>query len=212
MQLYVAGLGGLVGVVYLFSLACLLVGPRAGMSHRLVLIALAAVIGLTVLYWDVAITSWRMHELCPTAGLALKRTVRADGYLTTIGGPEDIKLGFKYVEVRMGKLFWIYEKVGNEVRQTTVDTNRTPYVPRSRYEYISGDDVPWVGLANISTKRSELRDRLTGEVIGTTTIYKAYPGWVDRHTTGLIGNVVWSCPVDPLQDILKLQMAVLPNP
>jgi hypothetical protein len=212
MKLYVSGIGVMIGMVCLIGLGVLGHALAQGTGRRVVVSACAAVIGFAVLYWDAAITSVQMYKLCPTAGIALNRSVHADGYLTSYGGADQLSPGFTLVEVQNDFQARIYEKVGGEVRKTVIDTRTTPYVPRSRYELVSGRNVAWRGVANISIKRSEVRDRESGEVLGTATTYTAYPGWLDRNTVGLIGQIIWTCPAQPSVPSELLRMAVLPNP
>jgi hypothetical protein len=62
-------------------------------AHRLGIAVLAMVITVVLMTWDVVHTSTTMAELCPQAGLFVKRTVRVDGYLTDIGGADGLEAG-----------------------------------------------------------------------------------------------------------------------
>ena len=167
---------------------------------------------VAVMTWDVALTSIKMAELCPQAGIFVKRSIRAEGFYTNFGSPDMLDRGFKYVESRSyGDRLVVYGKEeGGEVRKEEFDA-RT-YRVKSRYEFIYDvDSGAFQGRNDIGIQRSVVRDRETKEELGYALRYKAFPGWVDRNTIARLGNVMWMCQSHMDQEIQLRKQALLPN-
>jgi len=163
--------------------------------------------------WDVVITSAKMAELCPQAGVKIYRTVSADGFYTNFGGSDDIKRGFNYVEAKSGIRVEIYTKVENEIQKRVIDTEKAPYVPRSRYEFIYAEQQgAFEGRRDIGIQTSVILDREKNEELGRAVRYKAYPGWVDRNTIAQFGQLLWMCPErDQDPDMKLMRQVIVPN-
>lgn len=135
-----------------------------------------------------------MQKLCRTAGLNVAQPLGVDGYLTDRGGPDLLKRGFKYIESKQsdGRVIVYTEKDGSPVSKMYLQSE---YQPFSRYEAFAesaGGLVP--DARNIDTFRHVVKDRITGDVLGSVTVYTAHAGWFDRRTVGLFGQLFWSCP------------------
>lgn len=179
---------------------------------RIAGLVIGAFIAAAFPLWDVVITSVQMAELCPQAGVTIKRVVYANGFYSNLGGSDDIKRGFNYVEAqRPGNRIEIYTKSGNEIQKQVIDTEKVSYVPKSRYEYIFGDTVSLPEYARITRTRSVARDRVTSEELGYAVRYGAYPGWIDRNTIALFGRFAWNCPTDQDQNMRLLNQVILPS-
>jgi hypothetical protein len=176
---------------------------------------IATLLAAAIPLWDVAITSAQMATLCPQAGITIKRTVNVDGFYTNFdfGDAAYFERGFKYIEVvKPWHRVEIYTKVGSEVQKQVIGTEKAPYVPKSRYEFIYGaEDGAFEGRRDIGIKKSIARDRETTEELGYALRYFAYPGWVDRNTIALFGQIVWMCPTEPAQDVRFMRQVILPN-
>lgn len=173
---------------------------------------IAAFLAAAIPLWDVMITSAQMARLCPQAGVTIKRTVNADGFYTNLGDVGYLKRGFNYVEAKSGNRVEIYTKAGNEIQIQEIDTEKTPYVPKSRYEFIyDAESGAFEGRRDIGIQKSIARDRETNEELGYALRYKAYPGWVDRNTIALFGRILWMCPDDQDQEVRFMRQVILPN-
>ena len=161
-------------------------------SVTIVLAILAAMLPL----WDVVTTSSQMAQLCHAAGSKIYKTVHVDGFYTNFVGSDAPKRGFLYAEEQtLPNEVTIYSMLGNKVQRQVINTEKTPYSPKSRYEFID-TEKKLEGYLNISVSRSVVRDRVTGEELGYAVSYTAYPGWVDRNTIQLLGGHIWLCPED----------------
>jgi hypothetical protein len=147
--------------------------------------------------WDVLITSYYMAQLCTQAGVFVNRSVKVDGYLTNFGvGASDIlRRGFNYLEVKDRNRIVLHVRVNETIKGQEHDV--TTYLPKSRYEIIRGQEVRWSGRRDIGVITDIVRDRATGEELGQAIIYYAFPGWLDRNTIALLGQVLWACPSNP---------------
>jgi hypothetical protein len=160
--------------------------------------------------WDVALTSADMNSLCVSAGVSVKKRVFVDGFLTPYPGADyRLKHGFKYIETREGSEHIVYytREDGN---LKALEHLSTRYKPRSRYELVNeayGEVVPTAH--NVDTDRTVVRDRVTGEELGRAVRYRAYPGWVDRHTLAKFGQIQWRCPEGKDTQEIDLEHAVL---
>ena len=169
---------------------------------------LAAVIPL----WDVMITSTHMAKLCSQAGITIKRIVYADGFYTNLGDVNYLKRGFTSFEAKAGNQVEIYTKAGNEIQMQEIITEKTPYIPKSRYEFIIGIvQGSYEGRRDIGIYKSIARDRETNEELGYALRYFAYPGWIDRNTIALFGRIQWMCPIEQDQDVQFMRQVILPN-
>jgi hypothetical protein len=185
-------------------------GP--GLGWRVAVVVPMLAIAAAIPMWDVIATSRDMAELCPEAGVHINRSVRVDGYLTNFGFAESLKLGFKYIEAREpGGRVTVFRR-----RPSSVETVRHlpgEYHPVSRFEFVLDDASGYVvpGTLHVDMDRSVVRDRNTGEELGYSTIYRAYPGWVDRNTISRIGRVQWICPKEPDPHGRLEREVLLPN-
>ena len=159
-----------------------------------------ALIFAAIPLWDVTLTTVKMAELCPQAGLHIKRSVHVDGFYTNIGGADLLNRGFKYIEVNnSGDKIVVYTKESDNVRKEEFDAKT--YQIKSRYEYIFDAEVGAVeGRRDIGIQKSVVRDRVTKEDLGYALRYAVFPGWLDRNTIGLLGMVGWACGMQD-QDI-----------
>lgn len=184
---------------------------RALPRNLIIRVSVTAVVLLIVIavpLWDVMITSAQMAKLCPQAGNHIKRTEKVEGYFSTIGTPDVLDRGFKYVEGISGGRVTVYTKSGNAVQKLEFDVK--DYQPKSHYEFITDHGRAFTGYLNIGITRSVVRNRQTGEEIAYALKYRAYPGWVDRNTMALLGKIFWSCPEDSFQDIRLVRQTLLP--
>ena len=177
---------------------------RAGISF---VVVIGVVIAMT---WDVALTSLKMAELCPQAGIFVKKSVKVEGFYTNFGSPDMLDHGFKYIESRSyGDRLVVYSKEGGAVRKEEFDA-RT-YQVKSRYEYIyDAESGAFQGRKDIGIQKSVVRDRNTRDELGYALRYKVYPGWVDRNTLSRIGQVLWMCQGHMDQEIQMRRKALLP--
>jgi len=180
---------------------------------RLGILPFAVFVAAAIPLWDVVTTSAKMAELCPEAGIKINRAVITDGFYTNLGGSSDLKRGFKYVEAaRPGNRIIIYSKVGDQVQIQELDTEKTPYVLKSRYEIIFDvENGEFEGRRDVGIQNSVARDRETKEELGYARRYFAYPGWVDRNTIALFGRIQWMCPAEPAQDVRFMRQVILPS-
>jgi len=160
--------------------------------------------------WDVTLTTIKMEELCPKAGLFVKRSVKVDGFYTNLGTPSTLDRGFKYIEEKSyGDRIVVYTKVGGVIKKDVFDA-RT-YQIRSRYESIFNAEEGAVdGRRDIGIQKSIVRDRDTKEELGYALRYAVFPGWLDRNTIGLLGMVGWTC-AKPNQDTMLERQVLLPK-
>jgi len=202
MRLYISG-GALLLLVLVYLpvvvLALRLLWRRLPPRRpiRIGVSVLAAIAAAAIPLWDVAIASAQMARLCPEAGLKVYRTVEVEGYLTNFGGNlgEITRSGFSYLEEQSTpERILIFTKKGNRVVKTVVDLRETHYVIRSRYQYRHRSIEQVKGALNVAEWKSVVVDRTTGDVLGQAVSYSAFPGWVDRNTIQLVGNLLWTCP------------------
>lgn len=218
MKLYISeGALLVVGLFYLPVVAWLLwrlwkkLPPH--LPVRLGISFIAFFIAMAIPLWDVLVTSVQMADLCPKAGVFVKRSVKVDGYMiTTLGAPELLKRGFKYIEKRESEgRITVYTLQGDKVQ--TQQHLETRYQPMSQHEVKKEAYGAVVkGTLNIDMDKTIVLDRLTKEELGRSVTYRAYPGWADRQTIARIGRLFWMCPVDRTTPDLDLERAVLlPN-
>ncbi len=171
----------------------------------------SACIATAIPLGDVFSTSLKMVELCPKAGIFVKRSVRVEGFFTDFGSPDQLKRGFRYVESRgPGDRIRLYTKDGDSVQKTEFDAKQ--YQVKSRYEFIHDAELgSYEGRRDIGIQKSVVRDRETGEELGYTLRYSIFPGWVDRNTIGLFGMIGWKCDAHVDQTIFLLKQVLLPE-
>lgn len=176
---------------------------------RITGIVIASAIAVAIPLWDAAITSYHMAKLCPHAGVFIKHSVKVDGFYTKFGSPDMLDRGFKYIESRgVGNQIIVYSIEGEKTRTDKYDVK--DYQIRSRYEYIfDAESGPYQGRKDIGISKSIVRDRATGEELGYTLRYKAYPGWVDRNTISRLGKILWMCPDYTISQEIQMQRRVL---
>lgn len=176
---------------------------------RIAAIVIASVIAAAIPLGDVTITSLQMAKLCPQAGVFVKRSVKVDGFYTKFGSPDMLDRGFKYIESRgVGNQIIVYSREGGKTQTEKYDVKE--YQIKSRYEYIVDEESgPYQGRQNIGISKSVVRDRTTGEELGYTLRYKAYPGWVDRNTISRLGKSLWMCPEYTISQEIQMQRQVL---
>jgi len=177
---------------------------------KLVVTLFSFLIAAAVPLWDVVITSLKIAELCPHAGLFVKRSVNVDGFYTNFGSPDMLDRGFKYIESRSyGDRLVVYSKEGGTVKKEEFDASK--YQVKSRYEFIYGSERVVNYLQSISEHRSVVRDRETNDELGYALRYAIYPGWVDRQTVARIGKVMWTCQAIPAQSVTLMERVLLPK-
>lgn len=163
-------------------------------AQRAAIVAGAILVTIAAMTWDVVLTSVKMAELCPQAGVHVKKSVRVEGFYTSYGSPDMLDQGFSYIESRShSDRLVVYSKDGNTVKNEEFDAKT--YRVKSRYEYIyDAENDAFQGRQDIGIQKSIVRDRQTGEELGYSLSYTAYPGWVDRRTLSLLAKVLWACP------------------
>ncbi|MFY9316420.1 MAG: hypothetical protein WAO95_12790 [Burkholderiales bacterium] len=147
--------------------------------------------------WDVLTTSYQMAQLCPTAGLRVRKSVEVEGYLTNFGGNlgEISHEGFSYIESQTrSDTLSLFKQHDGKVLETIIDLRKTAYPIKSRYEYRYGSGEKLEGALNIAKAHSLVIDRATQEILGEAVSYTAFPGWIDRNSIQRLGNFSWSCP------------------
>mgnify|MGYP001462517061 CR=1 FL=1 len=213
--MYITGFSVTLLLVFYCPLAILVlrkIWPRlpAELSNRVPATMILALILAAIPLWDVTLTTIKMAELCPKAGLFVKRSVKVDGYYTNLGSPSTLKRGFKYIESQpYGDQIIVYTQTDNSIKEEKFDAKT--YQVKSQYESIYEVEVGAVeGRQDIGFQKSVVRDRETKEVLGYALRYAVFPGWVDRNTIGLIGMVGWAC-AKPDQDTMLEYQALLPK-
>ncbi|MBS0335718.1 MAG: hypothetical protein JSS40_02660 [Proteobacteria bacterium] len=160
-------------------------------------LAIAAGILFVLPVADAAWSSWRMHRLCPEAGLKVLQRVVVDGYfdeeLTWMAYPDSTQSKAKYAEALRAKgyRFWEYY---NPLKKQYIRIDRTPDGsviqrffdrPTARYHY-----KKWMFTnLGMGVKRSErhILDSVTREDIASEISISRYPGFVDRLWLGWFG-------------------------
>jgi len=188
------------------------------LAVRVAVVVVGLAVAILIPLGDVLSTSIKMAELCPQAGVFVKRPVKAEGFYTNSGGPDMLKRGFKYVEAHWpagatrassknpGHKVLLYE-AGAEKREFDAST----YQIKSRYEFIYAEENgAYEGRRHIGVRRSVARDRESGEELGYALSFTAYPGWIDQNTFGLLGKIMWHCQAHPDQDTRLLFQTLLP--
>lgn len=169
---------------------CMSVRP----AHRIVITSFATLAVVVAMTWDVVRTSITMAQLCPQAGVHVKKTVKVDGFYTNSGHPDMLKEGFQYIESQeSGDRISVYRKSVDGVVKDEFDSKI--YRLKSRYEvnYDVGEKQ-FGGRSDIGARKSFARDMQTNEQLAYAIRFYAYPGWVDRHTLSLMTQVFWVCP------------------
>lgn len=161
--------------------------------YRAWITGVVVVITVGIMILDVVFTSVKMAELCRHAGLFINRAVKVDGFYTNLGAGA-LDHGFKYVESKgPGNVITVYSKSGDAISSEKFDAKI--YQIKSRYEYNSrAQNGEWNERSDIGVTKSAVRDRVTGEELGYTLRYRAYPGWLDRNTVGKLVQLLWMCP------------------
>jgi hypothetical protein len=177
------------------------------------LLRLSVTVPLTVVLFalpvaDEAWIAWQFNELCKDAGVRVSRKVLVDGYYDDIGGgpsesgpvlsPQAVaayeKSGFRFKEIKVG--YGRRENIAhiekNGEGQWRIEILN---VPQARYHYKILYEDESAGYQLRRTKYV-VADSSTGEIVGSRSLYKRYPGWVDRLWVGLLGSGMVMCP-DP---------------
>ncbi len=180
------------------------------LALRVVASFIAVLIAAAIPLWDVVRTSTKMAELCPQAGLFVKRSVKVDGFYTNFGSQDMLKRGFQYIESKShATRIFVYTKAGDIVNKEEFDANI--YQVRSRYEFIyNAEHGAFEGRRDIGIQKSVVRDRETKEELGFALRYAVFPGWVDRNTIALLGRIGWACGQQD-QDVMLMRQALLPK-
>ena len=213
--MYITGFSVTLLLVFYFPLAVWVLRkiwlnlPQRALIQAPVTILLALILAAIPL-WDVTLTTIKMAELCPKAGLFIRRSVKVDGFYTNLGGPDLLNRGFKYIEKKSyGDRLVVYTKMGDAAKEEIFDAKN--YQIKSRYEYVSDAVLGAVdGRRDIAIQKSIVRDRETSEDLGYALRYVVFPGWVDRNTIGLLGMIGWSCGQRD-QDIMLMEKVLLRN-
>lgn len=216
MKLYISdGAIWVLAILYAPLVLWLLLKLWRALPRRFILRAGVSVVALFVAaaipLWDVVSTSIKMVELCPHAGVFVKRSVKVDGFFTDFAGDDTLKKGFRYIErQRHGERITLYTSDGETVKTQEFDAKQ--YQVKSRYEFIYMDIYarPLEGYL-IDVSRSVVRDRVSRDELGYSLRYTAYPGWFDRKTIGRISRLQWSCPVRGDEGIELLDRVISPN-
>ncbi len=169
-------------------------GMSARPAYRIGITSFVALTVVVAMTWDVVRTSISMAQLCPQAGIHVKKAVKVDGFYINSGHPDMLKEGFQYIESQeLGDRISVYRKSVDGVVKDGFDSR--VYRLKSRYEvkYDVGEKQLG-GRSDIGVRKSFVRDMQTNEELAYAIRFYAYPGWVDRHTLSLITQVFWVCP------------------
>lgn len=186
-------------------------GMSARPAYRIMITSFATLAVVSAMTWDVVRTSITMAQLCPQAGVHVKKTVKVDGFYTNAASPDMLGRGVKFIESHShGNRIVVYVRSDDAVVKEEFDTQQ--YLLKSRYEYIY-DSVtgPIQGRRDIGIQKSVVRDRKTGEELGYAIRFKAYPGWIDRNTFSRISQVLWMCHSHIDQEIQLRKQVLLSN-
>lgn len=181
-------------------------------AHRLGIAVLAMFTTVALMTWDVVRTGIAMAELCPQAGLFVKRSVRVDGFYTHYGTPDPLKEGFEFVESKTyGNQIQVYKREGASFREDIYAER--DYEIKSQYEFIRAVVSKFNGRSDIELRKSVVRDRKSiADELGHYLAYYAYPGWVDRHSLSLLTQVYWTCPaINEINPGLLREAVLLPQ-
>lgn len=181
-------------------------------AYRIGIVSFVTLAVVAAMTWDVVRTSITMAQLCPQAGIHVKKAVKVDGFYTNLGSPNMLERGFKFIESRSyGNRLVLYSKENGGVNQQEFDSKK--YSIKSRYEFIYGaESGEYKGRQDIGIRKSVVRDRANNEELGYALGYIAYPGWLDQKTVGLISRFVWGCKSEiSVQDVIVFQRVLLPN-
>ena len=216
IEFYMSAAGALFTVIAALLAACLSwrfsKGINARPAYRIGIISFATLAVVAGMTWDVVRTSITMAQLCPQAGIHIKKTAKVDGFYTNFGSPDMLERGFKYIESRSyGDRLVLYSKESGVVKKQEFDSKK--YKIKSRYEFIYGTESgAYMGRQDIGVRKSVVRDRASNEELGYALGYIAYPGWLDQKTVGLISRFVWGCKSEISgQDVIVYQRVLLPN-
>ena len=176
---------------------------------RILGVVVALAIAIAIPFGDVLSTSIKMADLCPQAGVFVKRPVKVEGFYTKYGSPDMLDRGFKYIESRnSGDELLVYRK-GAE----TLKFDARTYQIKSRYEFIFGEENgAYQESRYIGIRRSVVRDRESQEELGYALGFTVYPGWIDQNTFGLLGRFTWGCATEqPDQSGMLFRSVLLPQ-
>jgi hypothetical protein len=179
---------------------------RANLVVRVLGLAAALAIAIALPLGDVLSTSIKMAELCPQAGLFVKRPVKVEGFYTNFGSPDMLDRGFKYIESRSsGNDLLVYQKGA-----ATLKFDARTYQVKSRYEFIHSEKAgAYQDSKSIGIQKSVVRDRETREELSYALRFYAYPDWLDQNTLGRFGRIVWKCEAHQDQNLLLLRQTLL---
>jgi hypothetical protein len=177
---------------------------------RLLGIFIAATLAIAIPLGDVFSTSVEMAKLCPKTGIFVNRTVQVNGFLTKYGSPDMLDQGFDYVESQgVADRVTVYRKNGKGVAKE--EFSASEYQIRSQYEYVpNAVNGSFEGRRDIGIQKSVVRDRSTGEELGYSLRFAAYPGWLDRTTVAQFGQLGWPCHAYVDQEIRMRKQTLVP--
>jgi len=169
-------------------------GMTARPAYRIGITSLATLAVVAAMTWDVVRTSITMAQLCMQAGIFIKKSVRVDGYLTNIGGADELKAGFNFIEKKGAGSSVITYRIDQDGIKEQVHDKKN-YKFKSQYEFIyESEGGPYKDRSDIGYLRSVVLDHKANEEIGYAMQFTAYPGWVDRSTLSLLTKTLWVCP------------------
>lgn len=153
--------------------------PRLGRNAKYVAIPTVVVVAYVIVMGDVTMNSLAMSRVCERAGLHIYNKVKVEGYFDTRSGPDEIKrYGYKFIETqRPGGKVARYERQPDG-STTRIEQNEVT----AEYEVVYEDKSPVPELGVGSMRRSFVRNRQSGEVIGEWLSFSPMHGWVDRFT------------------------------
>ncbi len=153
--------------------------PRLGRTAKHVAVPAVVIVAYVTVMGDVTMNSLAMSKACERAGLHVYKKVRVEGYFDRRSGPDEIKrYGYKFIESqRTGGKIARYERQPDEsiIRKEQEEMS-------AEYEVVYEDKSPVPELGVGVMRRSFVRNRQSGEVIGEWLSFSPMHGWVDRAT------------------------------
>ncbi|MGE3774106.1 MAG: hypothetical protein AB7I32_14375 [Gammaproteobacteria bacterium] len=172
---------GVVPAIYMFVLRPLVRPLAVQLSIALGLWLAAGVFA----YWDTFVIARQAEKLCRHAGMKVLRTVEASGF----AGSSDIKnwskRGFSWLEVSS-----LEGEQRIELENDQVVIQKIPKLT-AQYEFVR-EEERWMPPC-CSEVKEIIRDRMSGEELGSVTLYIIYAGFLDRKLIGALG-FSWTPP------------------
>lgn len=155
--------------------------PRLGRTAKYIAVPTVVIVAYVIVLGDVTMNSLAMSKACERAGLHVYKKVRVEGYLASGAGRillEKYAYPYRFLEQpdSNGKVFHHERQSDGSVVTSILEQ------PTAEYEVVSEDKSPVPELGVGSMRRSFVRNRQSGEVIGEWLSFSPLHGWVDRVT------------------------------